>query len=664
MATVEELRLSIKAEVSDAVAKLKQYERQTGSASKANDKMRSTFAKLRDVMQGPVAAIKMGISAISGAVAAYDKAMMSLEKSDKSISNLKAVWLSTGNAVGMTIGEINRQTDELAKTTLFDDDTIRQAQSVLLTFKQIKRDAFEPATKAAADMATVIGMDLQQAMTMVGKALNDPTQGIGALRRVGVQLTASQTDMVKKFMEVNDVASAQGIILGELESQFGGAAEAATESASGGWTQLKKAIEDTNEEFARLMANKGVTQFFKSMVEGVGEVISGENAIKQFGDKMVELEKIVGTRGFKGANDADRYKMAEKFLFGVEDLDKVIAALEYKRTASSINQDVRGAKRAVAEIARYNNIRDTLIALNKEKDRVVEKNNKETQAAIESAEAYDRLQEEIAAMNKAMEIGYGDGFTALPDATQLKDQIKAIYGDLPGLFSFTPEGFDPQAAAAQRFFDDYKEGLESVEAENERATAEIKAQWESAFSQIGDTAGQTFDAIMDWQENQNDAYIANLEAEMQAMKDAGYSTVDMEEHIKDEKNRLGMQEFNAKKLNKLADITMSTASAVAEALTLGPVAGPIAAGLISALGGVQFGLAAAQTYTPLAKGGIVTAPTHALIGEAGPEAVIPLKDGPALGTTINNYYISGSLLSEKQLDGRILATGARAGRGY
>ena len=39
----------------------------------------------------------------------------------------------------------------------------------------------------------------------------------------------------------------------------------------------------------------------------------------------------------------------------------------------------------------------------------------------------------------------------------------------------------------------------------------------------------------------------------------------------------------------------------------------------------------------LAQGGIVTSPTVALIGEAGPEAVIPLGRGRGGGVTINLY---------------------------
>lgn len=51
----------------------------------------------------------------------------------------------------------------------------------------------------------------------------------------------------------------------------------------------------------------------------------------------------------------------------------------------------------------------------------------------------------------------------------------------------------------------------------------------------------------------------------------------------------------------------------------------------------------------LAKGGIVTGPTLALVGEAGPEAVIPLNDrhGLGMGTVVVN--VAGSVVSESDL---------------
>ena len=51
----------------------------------------------------------------------------------------------------------------------------------------------------------------------------------------------------------------------------------------------------------------------------------------------------------------------------------------------------------------------------------------------------------------------------------------------------------------------------------------------------------------------------------------------------------------------------------------------------------------------LADGGIVTRPTRALIGEAGPEAVIPLTKMNKMGTTIN-FNIQGDVVGEEAMD--------------
>lgn len=53
-------------------------------------------------------------------------------------------------------------------------------------------------------------------------------------------------------------------------------------------------------------------------------------------------------------------------------------------------------------------------------------------------------------------------------------------------------------------------------------------------------------------------------------------------------------------------------------------------------GGSTFGLNIA-TIPMLANGGIITGPTLAMLGERGPEAVIPLDRGSSTGTTINVY---------------------------
>ena len=106
--------------------------------------------------------------------------------------------------------------------------------------------------------------------------------------------------------------------------------------------------------------------------------------------------------------------------------------------------------------------------------------------------------------------------------------------------------------------------------------------------------------------------------------------------------------------NKAASATMAaikTAEAYVSALAVPPAPNFLLAGLAAAAGAIQVGLILAQPPPPpprLAEGGIVTKPTYALIGEAGPEAVLPLKGNmPAMmgGTKIvvtGNQILGGT----------------------
>jgi phage-related minor tail protein len=85
-------------------------------------------------------------------------------------------------------------------------------------------------------------------------------------------------------------------------------------------------------------------------------------------------------------------------------------------------------------------------------------------------------------------------------------------------------------------------------------------------------------------------------------------------------------------LSKLPALAMSTA---------GAAAAYVGAGAVQALG----------------DGGIVTRPTLALVGERGPEAVVPLSRGNMGGTVIN--INAGTLLHERQLEQMVASIARR-----
>jgi hypothetical protein len=63
----------------------------------------------------------------------------------------------------------------------------------------------------------------------------------------------------------------------------------------------------------------------------------------------------------------------------------------------------------------------------------------------------------------------------------------------------------------------------------------------------------------------------------------------------------------------------------------------------------MLGMTSGGTIPKMATGGIVTSPTTALIGEAGPEAIIPLDRMGSMGGATVNVTINGSVTSESDL---------------
>ena len=117
--------------------------------------------------------------------------------------------------------------------------------------------------------------------------------------------------------------------------------------------------------------------------------------------------------------------------------------------------------------------------------------------------------------------------------------------------------------------------------------------------------------------------------------------------------------FNIRKVSAIANIIIGAAQAVATTFAaLGPLAFVVAP-IVSATALAGLAVVGAQQPPPrppeitLQEGGVVNRPTNALIGEAGPEAVIPLdeytfnKRGEGNVTVVVN--VNGSVIEERRL---------------
>lgn len=156
-----------------------------------------------------------------------------------------------------------------------------QAGAVLATFRSIAGDVFRRTLGLAQDLSTVFGQDLRGSATQLGKALEDPIEGITALNRVGVTFTETQREMIAEMVRVGDIAAAQTVILDTLEQQVGGAGAAEAGGLAGAFNMAADAAGALLEALGEIVADElGVSQALQKIAAGlflVADAASGKD---------------------------------------------------------------------------------------------------------------------------------------------------------------------------------------------------------------------------------------------------------------------------------------------------------------------------------------------------------------------------------------------------
>lgn len=273
MATLRDLQLKFWANVAEITSDLNKIERQVEKFSRNVDKL------------GKAAAA--GLAAIGGA-AVFGKMVEGAKEAEAAMAQVEAAIRSTSGAAGMTAKEIGNLSNEIKRMTGIDDDLVNSMSSVLLTFTKVGKETFPQATRAIVDMSTRMGIDMKSAAIQVGKALNDPIQGISALQRVGVSFTDSQKNMIKKLVETGESAKAQAMILQELQREFGGSAAAARDTLGGALTALKQNIDDAIDSFNGANGLREAVEFANVVLEDFADVMKGAQEPTSEAQKQIQ----------------------------------------------------------------------------------------------------------------------------------------------------------------------------------------------------------------------------------------------------------------------------------------------------------------------------------------------------------------------------------------
>lgn len=199
---------------------------------------------------------------------------------------------STGNAAHLNIKTMDDLAASVAGYSGQTYESIGSTEKILQTFTNIKNSGpnkiFDQATEAAANMAAKLGGDASQQAIRLGIALQDPEKGVAKLMRVGVAFTDSQKLSIKTMVAHGNVMGAQKIILGELQTEFGGAAKAAGGTLAGSLARTKVAFGEVSKSVV-----EGILPIVTPAIQGIANGLTkAMPSIKAFSEAFaVDLTK-------------------------------------------------------------------------------------------------------------------------------------------------------------------------------------------------------------------------------------------------------------------------------------------------------------------------------------------------------------------------------------
>ena len=127
----------------------------TSGINKSLDQTDRQIDKTSTGLKGATTLVKglVGGLAASGIGLFFKKAIGEAMEAEENFSRLNQALASTHGVSGLIIDDLMNISAELEKSTVYTDDQIQSAETMLLTFTKVHKETFPAAMTAIADMA-------------------------------------------------------------------------------------------------------------------------------------------------------------------------------------------------------------------------------------------------------------------------------------------------------------------------------------------------------------------------------------------------------------------------------------------------------------------------------------------------------------------------------
>lgn len=246
MATIPEiLEMIIKADADDAKRALNELEAQVDSVRESTDNANKSSAALLSTQGRSSTSLKTLSRNLAGTIAQYVSFGLILrqvasfmvrvnaaaEEENIGFARLQSVIEATGRAAETSARQIDAMVDKLELYSNADKQAAMDAASSLAIMESVPTSLFEQIFDTANDLSRVVGQDIGSAITTIGRAMEEPVEGMTRLRRQGIFITKELQSQISELVEQNRLYDAQKLLLNDIQERVAGTAEKMADAA-------------------------------------------------------------------------------------------------------------------------------------------------------------------------------------------------------------------------------------------------------------------------------------------------------------------------------------------------------------------------------------------------------------------------------------------------
>lgn len=594
-----------------------EVDKAVGGMSKQSNPVNSLTASLKGLV-GAYLGLR-GVQAVVNYAMQATEAFRTQERAVLSLNNTLA------NA-GIYSEQYSQHIQALARSiqsySNYGDEVIIKAQALGQAYiGQTK--ITDQLTKATVDFAAATGMDLEQAFTLVGKAIGSPTN---ALARYGIELNKNMTDSEK---------------MTAIAIQLGNRYEGQAKQMANASIQLKNAVGDLSETFGSFF-NPAVTSAQKHLISFVNTINSALGKIVAIRNKIYEFRRDLNQRQL---DVAKKYNMSKEAAYFQSEVDKYNKYINGSNTTQAVKN--KTPMKYTDEIGGYSSPAKT------------KSGTKATSQAKQIKDAYEQAQEAVNNARRAVQnaaITYGTSSQQVQTAFEKYKQANEKLSAVDDLFKVTETKTKFQELQQQitdttaKLQEMYLSGQGNSDAfkETKNKLVTLQTQLKDMNTSITSSVGVNWDNLANSiRSNLSSAILTPLQQGESAFTRLGQIGLNVVQMI-------GQEIIS----NLLKQITLE--KTLQSIKGVGKFFGGFFGGLFGSADGNVF---QNGRIKPFANGGVVNKPTvfpmangTGLMGEAGPEAIMPLtrKNGKlgvqGSGVTVNVINQSQSQIETRQRD--------------